>query len=388
MKIKDYLNTFEGLATPFYFYDIELLNETLAVLKNASEKYNYHIHYSLKANSNSEILSIINNTGIGADCVSGNEIKLAFNAGFTKEKIVFAGVGKTDIEIEYALQNDIFCFNCESMDEIEVVNELAVKNNKIAAIALRINPAVDANTHRHINTGLDSSKFGIEKEDIAAVCERINHLSNINIIGIHVHIGSQIMDMKVYEEMCWVVNDINRWFRSNGIVIKHLNVGGGLGIDYINPDNAIPDFESYFDTINKNLLVYNGQEVHFELGRSLVGQCGNLITKVLYVKENRNIRFAIVDAGLTELIRPAMYDAYHKIENLSSDEERILYEVVGPICESADYLGKGVSLPKVKRGDLLVIRSAGAYGQVMSSKYNARDLAKTYYSDKILSEVC
>ena len=386
MCLEKYTAKFQELSTPFYFYDVQLLTDTINTLKQASDKYKYHIHYSLKANSNPKILELLKDNGFGADCVSGNEIKLAINTGFSKDSIVFAGVGKTDAEIEIALQNDIFCFNCESMDEIFVINELALKNNKIASIALRINPAVDAHTHKHINTGVHTSKFGIEKEDISMACDNIKLLNNINLIGLHVHIGSQITDMKVYEEMCWVINDINRWFRSNDIMLEHLNVGGGLGIDYRNPDNSIPDFESYFETINKNLVVYNGQEVHFELGRSVVGQCGNLITKVLYVKENTNVRFAIVDAGFTELIRPALYNAYHKIENLSSTDEHKVYDVVGPICESSDFMGKEVSLPKVTRGDLLVIRSAGAYGQVMSSNYNARELVNTYYSDQLIKE--
>ncbi len=383
MFLEKYTDKFKDLSTPFYFYDIQLLNQTLSLLKESSHKYNYHIHYSLKANSNPEILKLIKDNGFGADCVSGNEIIIAINNGFSNESLVFAGVGKTDAEIEIGLQNDIFCFNCESMQEIEVINELAKKNNKIAPIALRINPSVDALTHEYINTGLHSSKFGIDKEDVPMVCENIKHLTNINLIGIHVHIGSQITDMKVYEEQCWVVNDLNRWFRQNGFNIKHLNVGGGLGIDYVDPNNSIPDFNIYFETINKNLAVYNSQEVHFELGRSVVGQCGDLITKVLFMKENTHIHFAIVDAGFTELIRPAFYNAYHKIESLTSTNPPKIYDVVGPICESSDYMGKDVSLPEVKRGDLLVIRSAGAYGQVMSSNYNARESANAYYSDQL-----
>ncbi len=376
MFTQNHITNFSSIETPFYAYDIKLLRNTLKALINAASK-DYHIHYALKANSNPLLLSEIKNAGLGADCVSGNEIKRAIENGFDAESVVFAGVGKSDKEIEYALSQNIFCFNVESIHELKVINELAIKNNKIAQVALRINPNVDAYTHKYITTGLEENKFGINPYEFEAVIDVIKILSHVKLIGLHFHIGSQIQDLTPYKNLCLRVNEINKWFLQKGFKLNHINLGGGLGINYKEPDTqAIVDFEAYFAIFKNFLEIRPSQEIHFELGRCIVAQCGSLISKVLYIKEGINTNFLILDAGMTELIRPALYQAYHKIENISknnSEIEKIKYDVVGPICESSDCFGKAVYLPKTNRGDYIAIRSAGAYGEVMSSKYNLRD---------------
>jgi len=368
------IDLFNKTETPFYFYDLELLKKTLDAIKNAAPK-EYHIHYALKANAHPTLLKLIKDAGMGADCVSGNEVKRAVECGFESSKIVFAGVGKSDKEINYALDHSIFCFNAESTHELEILNLLAGQKNIKANIALRINPNVDAYTHKYITTGLEENKFGINPYEFDTVLELLKKLSNLNLIGLHFHIGSQINDLTPFKNLCIRVNEINKWFVQKGYLLPHINVGGGLGINYQQPDTqAIVDFKSYFDVFKQFLELLPQQQVHFELGRSVIAQCGNLISRVLYIKHGINTNFAILDAGMTELIRPALYQAYHKIENLSSQKKStIKYDVVGPICESSDCFGKAVELPETSRGDLIAIRSAGAYGEVMSSQYNLRD---------------
>lgn len=368
--------------TPFYLYDLGILDKTLAAVKAASSKHNYHVHYALKANSNREILAHIQKSGMGADCVSGNEIKRALECGFSSGEIVFAGVGKSDAEIRFALANEIFCFNCESLPEIEVIAQLAREENKKAGIALRINPNVQANTHHYITTGLEENKFGINIYELPEVIECVQKYPQLELTGIHFHIGSQITDLSVFRSLCLRVNEIQEWFASRRITLKHINVGGGLGVDYHDPEkNLIPDFETYFDIFSKFLEVRSGQQIHFELGRAIVAQCGALISRVLYVKKGKQTNFAILDAGMTELIRPALYQAYHKVENLtpSPGATDLRYDVVGPVCESSDCFGKAMDLPEVKRGDLIAIRTAGAYGEVMVSGYNLREREETVY---------
>lgn len=361
--------------TPFYFYDFGLLQKTLSVINTESKKYNYHVHYAFKANTNLKIIEVVKNSGFGADCVSGNEVKYAIENGFKNSEIVFAGVGKSDDEINYALDQNIFCFNCESIQELEVINELANLKSKVAQIALRINPNVDAYTHKYITTGLEENKFGINPYEFETVIEKLKNLPHLKLIGLHFHIGSQITDLSPFKKLCTRVNEINNYFLNKGFDLPLINVGGGLGINYHEPDNeAIVDFKAYFKLFNDFIVIRKNQELHFELGRSVVGNCGSLISKVLYIKNGINTNFAILDAGMTELIRPALYQAFHKIENISSIEEEIVkYDVVGPICESSDCFGKAVELPITKRGDFIAIRSAGAYGEAMSSKYNLRD---------------
>lgn len=378
------IEKFKNIETPFYYYDVELLNKTLGQIKELTYKYGYQQHYAIKANANHKLLQIIAAAGFGADCVSGNEVKAAISAGFPCSKIVFAGVGKTDKEINLAIDYNIFCFNVESLPELEVINELAAKKEKTVSIAIRINPNVDAHTHEYITTGLNENKFGFSMSSLDSVVEKIKTLSNIELVGIHFHIGSQITEAETFAPLAKRVNELQNKFEAQGIQLKHINVGGGLGIDYDDPNaNPIPDFTSFFEVFDKNLEVRKGQTVHFELGRSVVAQCGSLISRVIYVKEGESKKFAILDAGMTDLIRPALYQAYHKIENISSDLSVQKYDVVGPICESSDCFVKDYELNETQRGDLIALRSAGAYGEIMASQYNCREIPKAYFSNKL-----
>ncbi|TSD67370.1 diaminopimelate decarboxylase [Inquilinus sp. KBS0705] len=396
----DTIQRFTDLETPFYYYDLNALQQTLNACRTAADKYGFHVHYAMKANFNTKVVSTIQSYGFGADCVSGNEVKSAIEHGFDKGKVVFAGVGKSDKEINAALDADIFCFNVESVQELEIINDLAKAKGKVAGIAIRINPNVDAHTHHYITTGLDENKFGINTWQLNDVVDMLRKCANLKFLGIHFHIGSQITDMEVYRSLCIRINEMQDWFENHGFAIKILNTGGGLGVDYYNPDtNAIPDFESYFKVFSQFLNVKPGQEVHFELGRALVAQSASLISRVLYVKNGQKKNFLILDAGMTELMRPMLYQAYHVIENLSGklkvesqksiadkseiehSKSEIKYDVVGPICESTDCFRKDVDLPQSFRGDLIAIRTAGAYGEVMASGYNLRDHAPSVYSE-------
>ncbi|WP_303311877.1 diaminopimelate decarboxylase [Hymenobacter sp. BT730] len=367
--------------TPFYYYDLHLLDQTLAALQRAARPRGFQVHYALKANTNGPVLAHIREHGLGADCVSGNEVQRALSAGFKPDHIVFAGVGKSDAEMNLALAADIWCFNAESVEELAVLNELAGAQNRKARVALRINPNVDAYTHPHITTGLDANKFGINISDLPAVIEKFETLTNLELIGLHTHVGSQITNLTVFEKLSHKLNELQTWLEDRGHFLPHLNVGGGLGIDYHAPDtNPIPEFERYFRVFEKYLVRRPNQQVHVELGRSVVAQCGSLVSKVLFVKRSQQTNFAILDAGMTELIRPALYGSYHAIQNLTSQGEAQPYDVVGPICESSDTFGRQVLLPETRRGDIVVIRSAGAYGEVMSSGYNLREKAEAVYS--------
>ena len=376
---------FADMQTPFYYYDIELLRRTLDAINDEARRHEgFCVHYAIKANANPKVLRVIRQAGLGADCVSGGEIEASIKAGFPASKIVYAGVGKSDWEINLGLDNDIFCFNVESIPELEVINELAAKKGKVASVAFRLNPNVGAHTHANITTGLAENKFGIAMRDMFDVIEKADALSNVNFVGLHFHIGSQILDMGDFQALCNRINELQQQLESRRIIVKHINVGGGLGVDYEHPNRVpIPDFKAYFDTFAKRLKLRPGQTLHFELGRSVVAQCGSLITRTLYIKEGAVKKFAIVDAGFTDLIRPALYQAYHKIENISSDEAPQTYDVVGPICESTDVFAKQIDLNATKRGDLLAIRSAGAYGEIMASQYNCRRLPVGYISDDL-----
>ena len=372
------------LETPYYYYDTEVLHRTLQTVTSEAGKYDFHVHYALKANANARILNIINSYGLGADCVSGGEVRAALEAGFPASRVVFAGVGKADWEINFGLEHGIFCFNVESIPELEVINELAEAQGKVARIALRINPNVQADTHHYITTGKEENKFGIALCDFDKVVDVAIKAKNIKLIGIHFHIGSQILELNNFAGLCSRVNELQDQLAKRNMTLEHINVGGGLGIDYHYPTrNPIPDFADYFKTFKSMLKLRDGQTLHFEPGRSITGQCGNLITKVLYIKEGVKKNFAVVDAGFTELIRPALYQAYHKIENISSELPVEKYDVVGPICESSDCFGKDVELNGSKRGDIIALRSAGAYGEIMASQYNLRKLPKAYFSDLI-----
>ena len=378
------LEKLERIQTPFYYYDVELLRQTLrTITQEVSKHEGFCVHYAVKANANPKVLKIIREAGLGADCVSGGEIETCIKAGFPKQKIVYAGVGKSDWEINLGLDNDIFCFNVESIPELEVINQLATAKDKVARVAFRLNPNVGAHTHANITTGLAENKFGIDMRDMLTVIEKASQMKNVKVVGLHFHIGSQILDMGDFEALCNRVNELQNELERHRISVEHINVGGGLGIDYQHPNRVpIPDFKAYFDTYAKKLKLRNGQTLHFELGRAVVAQCGSLITRTLYIKEGHIKKFCIVDAGFTDLIRPALYQAYHKIENLSSEEPMEAYDVVGPICESTDVFAKQIDINRAHRGDLLAIRSAGAYGEIMASQYNCRQLPVGYTSEE------
>ena len=376
------IEKFSRIETPFYYYDLDVLRSTLEVVKKESDNSGYKIHYAVKANSNPRILKIISSYGLGADCVSFNEIRAAIVAGFNPSEIVFAGVGKTDKDINAALKAGIFCFNCESIPEIEVIDQLAAIQNKTAQIALRINPYIEAHTHKYITTGIEESKFGINTWELDDVIKRLSDFKNIRLIGMHFHIGSQITRMSVFKSLCARINELQVWFSSRNINLEIINVGGGLGIDYENPE-INPDFQEYFSLLNEFIDLLPGQQLHIEPGRSITGQCGSLISRVLFIKNGSNTLFSIIDAGMTDLIRPALYQAHHKIENLTSTGNIYRYDVVGPVCESADTFAKYIELPETSRGDIIAIRSAGAYGEVMASRYNLRDLPIAVFSDEI-----
>ncbi|MGN5953867.1 diaminopimelate decarboxylase [Sphingobacterium lactis] len=380
------LNRLKSLETPLYYYDMELLANTLDAAKTAADKYGFHIHYALKANFNDRILQLIQSKGFGADCVSGNEVQKSLDMGFPASQITFAGVGKSDKEIILALKENIFAFNVESIQELLIIDELAGKVGVKANISLRINPNVDAHTHHYITTGLDENKFGVPNSELENAAAVLRSCENVNLLGLHFHVGSQITDMNVFKSLCVKVNEWKNWFEERGTTIKVLNVGGGLGVDYYQPDtNPMPDFNAYFEVFDKFLERNPNQEVHFELGRALVAQSGTLVSRVLYTKSGVKKNFLILDAGMTELMRPALYQAYHKIEKLgdSSDAQQINYDVVGPICESSDCFGKEVELPYAERGDLIALRTAGAYGEVMASRYNLRDEIRYLFSNEI-----
>ena len=379
------VDKFEQIETPFYYYDTNLLRTTLQAINAETKKHEqFEVHYAVKANANPKVLNVICQAGLGADCVSGGEIRAALKAGFPANKIVYAGVGKSDWEINLGLDKDIFCFNVESIPELEVINELAGKKGKTAQICFRINPNVGAHTHANITTGLAENKFGIAMRDMESVIEEATKMEHVKFIGLHFHIGSQILDMGDFEALCNRINDLQNELERHHITVQNINVGGGLGISYGHPNHLpVPDFKDYFDTYSRKLKLREGQKLHFELGRAVVAQCGSLITKVLYVKQGAAKKFAIVDAGMTDLIRPALYNAFHRIENISSDEAEETYDVVGPICESSDVFAKAVDLNACHRGDLLALRSAGAYGEIMASQYNCRKLPEGYITEDL-----
>jgi diaminopimelate decarboxylase len=379
------IQKFREMPTPFYYYDVSLLRQTAQAALREAGRHGYIIHYALKANANEKLMRMLSGMGLGADCVSGAEVQRALDCGFAPSTIAFAGVGKRDDEIMLGIAANIFSFNCESEQELEVINSLAKACGKIARVALRINPNVDAHTHANITTGLEENKFGIHLWQLGEVVKKVQQLDSLNLVAIHFHIGSQITELTPFMELCRKVNDVQEQLALLGVAVEHVNLGGGLGVDYHQPDaHSIPDFALYFDTISRHIKLRSGQQLHFELGRSIAAQCGTLITKCLYIKELRSKSFAIVDAGMSDLIRPALYGAYHKIENISAQAaDTKTYDVVGPICESSDVFGQNVALPTTQRGDLMAIRTAGAYGEVMASGYNLRPLPKAYYADEL-----
>ena len=380
------VDKFEALETPFYYYDVNLLKETLSTVSAEAAKYEgFHVHYAIKANFNPRLLRVVAESGIGADCVSGGEVLAAIAAGIPASKVVFAGVGKTDKEIAASLDAGIFCFNVESLPEIDAIEALAAERGVVAQIAIRVNPNVAAHTHANITTGLAENKFGVNYEQLTEVIDYVESKGYLKLIGLHFHIGSQILDMNDFVALCEKDNELQRMLKeTRGLVLPNINVGGGLGVRYDAPEEyLVPDFANYFETYAKYLHRYEGQQVHFELGRSIVAQCGSLITRVTYVKKGTRKQFAIVDAGMNDLLRPALYGAHHKIENLSSSAAEETYDVVGPVCESSDVFDKDIKLPETRRGDFLALRTAGAYGEAMAFGYNCRALPRAVFSDEL-----
>lgn len=376
------INRFKEIETPFYYYDLDLLQATLGQIAACVAGTPFKVHYAIKANANKRILQAVRDAGLGVDCVSGGEISAALSAGVDPGKIVFAGVGKTDKEIILGIDSGIACFNAESLPELEAINSIAAQRHKVANVAIRVNPNIDAHTHRYITTGLNENKFGVNLDQLDDVVGKTLAMSNLSLTGLHFHIGSQLLDLTPFEMLCRKANELQDALNSQGVTLKSINVGGGLGIDYDNPDaNPIPRFEEYFGIFKRQMRLRPGQELHFEPGRSVVAQCGSLITRVTYVKEGSVKKFVILDAGMTDLIRPALYQAHHKIENISAQcRGTDTYDVVGPVCESSDCFGVDQTLPTTRRGDFIALRSAGAYGQIMASQYNCRPLPKDVYS--------
>ncbi|MCR5179920.1 MAG: diaminopimelate decarboxylase [Bacteroidaceae bacterium] len=372
--------------TPYYLYDTTLLARTLeAIQAEVQGQDNLHVHYAIKANSNPLILRQIAASGLGADCVSGGEIKVALAAGFPASQIAFAGVGKSDEEIQLALDNAIGMMNVESIEELEVIHEIATASQQKARVSFRINPDIAAHTHGHITTGKAENKFGIPKEDMVHVIRKAQQMPMVEFTGLHFHIGSQLLEMDDFEALCLRINELQEELDREGLYAPNINVGGGLGVDYEHPsENPIPDFKAYFSTFKQGLQLRPGQQLHFELGRAVVAQMGSLITRVLYVKQGQLKQFVIVDAGMTDLIRPALYGALHHIDNLSASGRtaQAQYDVVGPICESSDVFARDYTLPQTQRGDILALRSAGAYGAIMASGYNCRPLPQEYTTEE------
>lgn len=377
------LDKFKQIPTPFYYYDMALLQDTLDEIRRCIAGFPFKVHYAVKANANATILEQIRRAGLGIDCVSGGELAAAISAGFAGNEIAFAGVGKTDKEIAAGIDSDIFCFNVESLPEMEVINEIAASKGKVARIAIRVNPNIDAHTHKYITTGLNENKFGINVPQLDDVVDAALAMQNVELIGLHFHIGSQIRETEPFIMLCEKANELLQHLEARGVKLSIINVGGGLGINYDDPDgDAIAGFDQYFGIFKQHLKLREGQELHFELGRAVVAQCGSLITRVTYVKTGIVKKFIIVDAGMSDLIRPALYQAHHKIENISATGTPTeTYDVVGPICESSDCFGTDETLPITHRGDLIALRSAGAYGEIMASRYNCREFPAAIYSE-------
>ncbi|MFI3295271.1 MAG: diaminopimelate decarboxylase [Rikenellaceae bacterium] len=379
------LTSGEVPQTPFYYYDLSLLRSTIETLQREASRFGYHVHYAMKACIDPRVLEVISDAGLGADCVSGWEVERALESGFSADRVVFAGVGKSDREIRFALDKEIFCFNCESLEELQIINSLAEEQGKRARVALRINPNVEPLTHKYITTGNAQSKFGIAYTEVGEALTQLSSMANVEIVGIHFHIGSQVLGMDYFAQLAQRGAEICQWFENQGISLQVINVGGGLGIDYKNPDeNPVSDFKGYFEAFAAHLP--EDKQIHFELGRSIVGQCGELVTRVLVTKKSVvGSDYAIVDAGFTELIRPALYGAKHVIENLTAQgEEREMgvYYIGGPVCESTDIFARELPFPVSRRGDILTIRSVGAYGAVMGMNYNMRPTPESYYSEQ------
>lgn len=360
-------------GTPTYIYSYKTLIRHIRAYEEAFCEVPHLICYAVKANSNLAILNIFANLGLGADIVSGGELFRALKAGIKPYKTVFAGVGKSEEEIEYALKNNILMFNVESEAELNKINKIAKKLRKKAHIALRVNPDIDPKTHKYIATGLKTSKFGIPIEKAIDYYRTAKSMTNIEVIGIHKHIGSQITDTKAYVEALSRVIALYDELANFDMKIDYLDIGGGLGITY--KDEEPPHPKDLANALMP-LLKKKTRKIILEPGRSIVGNAGILVTKVLYTKETENKNFLITDAGMNDLIRPTLYGSYHEIQPLiPKDRKKIKADIVGPICESGDFLAKDREIEKVLPGEYLAVMSAGAYGFAMSSNYNSRPRA-------------
>lgn len=364
-------------GTPLYVYSKHAITDAIEQYKNAFEGYDHLICFALKANSNLAILQLMVQAGCGFDIVSGGELARVLAAGARAEKVIFSGVGKTKAEMRQALEAGIQCFNVESAAELEVLSQVAQELNTCAPISFRINPDVDAKTHPYISTGLKDNKFGIAHQDALAIYLRAAQLPGIKIIGIDCHIGSQITESAPYLDALDRLLDLVVQLRQNGISISHIDLGGGLGIAY--QDETPPSPQELYQQVLSRIQAHGLGECKLlvEPGRSLVGNAGVLITEVLYLKETDAKNFCIIDGAMNDLMRPALYESYHHIVPLKQMEANArseTYDVVGPICESSDWLGRDRNLC-VQQGDLLAILSAGAYGMTMSSNYNTRPRA-------------
>ena len=363
----------DQVGTPFYVYSAATLRRHVRVMREAFEGIPTLVAYAMKANSNQAVLKVIAGEGAGADVVSGGELERAVAAGISPQKIVFSGVGKTVREMRRGLELGIKCFNLESEPELERLSEIAAAMGKVAPVSVRINPDVDAGTHAKISTGKKENKFGIPYARAREVYARIAALPGVTAVGVDMHIGSQITDMRPFDNAYALMADLVRDLRAQGHSIHHVDVGGGLGIPY-HHDEAAPPLPTEYAAIVRRHIGPLGVELVLEPGRVIVGNAGILVTRVEYVKEGEK-SFVIVDAAMNDLIRPTLYEAHHDIQPVNhSNLPPITADVVGPVCETGDYIALGRRMAGVKQGDLLSVMSAGAYGAVMASTYNSRPL--------------
>ncbi|MCF2947819.1 diaminopimelate decarboxylase [Paraglaciecola aquimarina] len=361
----------QDIPTPFYCYSYSSISESYLDYEQAFSQLDTLICYAVKANSNQAILTSLAKLGAGADVVSEGEIRRALKAGIPANKIVFSGVAKTHSEISYALNHDILQFNVESEPELQLISELATAQDKIACISIRVNPNVNANTHAKITTGKSENKFGIPITKARDVYQYAASLPSIKVQGVDVHIGSQLTDLAPFKQAFGMVAEFVSVLRKDGHDISIIDIGGGLGINYA--EDETPPNKNDYAQIVKQQLGHLQCKIIVEPGRSIVGNSGILVSKVVYVKKGEERQFLIIDAGMNDLIRPSMYDAYHQIKPINShNDKNAYYDVVGPVCETGDTFSKNRQLPIMQATDLVAILSCGAYGSVMSSTYNTR----------------
>lgn len=381
----------DNVETPFYYYDVDLFKKTVDSMVRLSDLYSVKVHYAVKANVEDRLLRILSSVGFGADCVTGNEVVCASGHGFAPSSIFLAGVGKTDKEIRTALETGIGSLNVESIPEMDAIEAIASEMGVIAPVSFRVNPNIDPHTHKYITTGLEENKFGISEYEFDSVVAKLKSCPHLRFEGVQFHIGSQITDVdSVFTTESRCAREIVDYFEGRGLKVAHVDFGGGLGVDYESPDShPIPEFERWLKALRTYFPMDCGYELHVEPGRALVAQCASLVSRVVFVKHGKTKDFVITDAGMNDLIRPALYGAFHKVENLTAyygrkdSKEECVYDIVGPVCESSDVWGSGRKLQRTERGDLVAIRTAGAYGRVMASRYNLHDLAPAVFSDEL-----